>query len=163
MKKIIFGLLISASALSVSAQTFKSFQFSVGPELGIPTGNFNIVYTAAIGATAQADYMVTSDAAITANTGIIEFLGKKITGTNLKYQSVGLIPLLAGVKYYFIPKLYGSAQLGATFSVQSNGKTTFTYAPGIGYKVNDKIDALLKYTGYSGNGGAIGVRVGFTF
>lgn len=163
MKKIIFSLLISASALSASAQKFNNVKFSVGGELGIPTGNFSTVYSAAIGGTAQVDYMITEDAALTANTGIIEFLGKNIKGTNLKYQSAGLIPLLAGVQYYFIPKVYGSAQLGATFSTQSSGGTSFTYAPGIGYKISDKIDALLKYTGYSGNGGAVGIRLGFTF
>jgi len=70
------------------------------------------------------------------------------------------------VQYYFTPKIYGSAQLGESFFTQSGGGSKFTYAPGVGYKVTDKWDVLLKYTGYSGNGsngGTVGVRLGYAF
>ena len=160
MTKTFFALLMIVS-LSASAQ--KNLKFSVGPELAAVTGNLNSAYSLAIGGTAQLDVKIDKDAAITFNTGIIDFIGKKITGTSLKYQSQIFIPLLVGVKYYFIPKVYGSAQLGASFATGNGSKgSTFTYAPGIGYKIDEKIDLLLKYTGLSNNGGTFGIRLGFS-
>ena len=162
MKKLIFGFLILLAA-TANAQKTKKIKFSVGLEIAAVTGNLNIPYSIAIGGTAQLDYMVSSDAAITLNTGLIQLIGRKINNTNLKYRSTTLIPLLVGVKYYFIPKFYGSAQLGTSVSTQTGGGSTFTYIPGVGYKIDEKLDILLKYTGYSGDGGTFGVRLGYSF
>jgi len=163
MKKLILAFLITATALSVNAQKNKNVKFSLGAELGVPTGNLNTLYSIAVGATAQADIKIDKDAALTFNTGVIEYVGKKIKNTNLKYRSEALIPLLVGVKYYFTQMLYGSGQLGTSISTAQNGGSTFTYIPGVGYKFDEKIDLLVKYTGYSGDGGAFGVRLGYTF
>jgi len=163
MKKLLLAFLITATALSVNAQKNKNVKFSLGAELGVPTGNLNTLYSVAVGATAQADIKIDKDAALTFNTGVIEYVGKKIKNTNFKYRSEALIPLLVGVKYYFTPMLYGSGQLGTSISTAQNGGSTFTYIPGVGYKFDEKIDLLVKYTGYSGDGGAFGIRLGYTF
>ncbi len=162
MKKLLLGVLILLAA-TANAQKTKKLKFSVGPEIAAVTGNLNTRYSIAIGATAQMDYTISSDAAVTLNAGLIQLLGRKIANTTTKYQSTTLIPLLVGVKYYFIPKLYGSAQLGTSVSTRTGGGSTFTYVPGIGYKIDEKLDLLLKYTGYSGDGGTFGVRLGFSF
>lgn len=161
MKKLITTLVIIVVALNVNAQ--KNVKFSLGAELGVPTGNLNTIYSVAVGATAQADVKIDTDAALTFNTGIIQYVGKKIKNTNFKYRSEALIPLLVGVKYYFSPMVYGSGQLGTSISTAQNGGSTFTYIPGVGFKFDERIDLLLKYTGYSGDGGAFGVRLGYTF
>lgn len=160
MKHFIFGLFL---LLSVSATAQKNLRFSLGGELGAVTGNLGKIYSLAIGSTGQLDFMVDSDLAITFNSGIIALVGKDIPGTNLKYQSSGLIPLLAGIKYYLTPNLYGSGQLGTSVSTSDNGGSTFTYIPGIGYKFSKRADALLKYTGYSNSGGTFGIRIAYTF
>lgn len=158
MKKMIFGALMMMVAYGASAQ--KTLQFSVGPEFGIATGNLNSAYSVTAGGTLQMDFKAASDLAVTANSGVIVFVGKKVKGTNLKVRSVAAIPLLAGIKYYFTPKVYGSAQLGETFFTSTGGGSNFTYAPGVGFKIDNKLDLLLKYTGYSDAGGAFGVRLG---
>ena len=163
MKKLILAFIITATAISVNAQKNKNVIFSLGAELGVPTGNLNTIYSVAVGATAQADIKIDTDAALTFNTGIIQYVGKKIKNTNFKYRSEALIPLLVGVKYYFTPMVYGSGQLGTSISTQQNGGSTFTYIPGVGFKFDERIDLLVKYTGYSGDGGAFGVRLGYSF
>ena len=163
MKKLILVSIITATVFSVNAQKNKNVKFSLGAELGVPTGILNTVYSVAVGATAQADIMIDKDAALTFNTGIIQYVGKKINNSNFKNRSKALIPLLVGVKYYFSPMVYGSGQLGTSISTQQNGGSTFTYIPGIGFKFNERVDLLVKYTGYSGDGGAFGVRLGYTF
>ena len=163
MKKLIIAFFITATALSANAQKNKNVKFSVGAELGVPTGNLNTVYSLAVGATAQADVKIDKDAAVTFNTGVIQYLGKKVKNTNLRYRSQAFIPLLVGVKYYFTPMVYGSGQLGTSISTAQGGGSTFTYIPGVGFKFDEKIDLLVKYTGYSGDGGAFGVRLGYTF
>ena len=163
MKKIILAFLITVTAFSVNAQKNNNVKFSLGAELGVPTGNLNTLYSVAIGVTAQADIKIDKDVALTFNTGVIQYVGKKIRNTDFKYRSETLIPLLVGIKYYFTPMVYGSGQLGTSISTAQNGGSTFTYIPGVGYKFDEKLDLLVKYTGYSGDGGAFGVRLGYTF
>ena len=163
MKKLILVSIITATVFSVNAQKNKNVKFSLGAELGVPTGNLNTIYSIAVGATAQADVKIDTDAALTFNTGVIQYVGKKIRNSNFKNRSKALIPLLVGVKYYFSPMVYGSGQLGTSISTQQNGGSTFTYIPGVGFKFDERVDLLVKYTGYSGDGGAFGVRLGYTF
>ena len=166
MKKILTALFLVATAFSANAQSGKNVKFSLGAELGVPTGNLNTIYSVAVGATAQADIKIDTDAALTFNTGIIQFVGKHIpnTNTNTKFRSQTFIPLLVGVKYYFTQMVYGSAQLGTSVTPSSAMRgSIFTYIPGIGFKFDERIDLLVKYTGYSDDGGAFGVRLGYTF
>ena len=162
MKKIIIAASIMAVSMSVNAQVNKNLIFSLGGELGAVTGNLNTVYSIAAGATAQADIAIDKDAAITLNAGIIELIGKKVN-SQFKNRSVATIPLLVGVKYYFTPVVYGSGQLGTTVFTNSGGGSRFTYAPGIGFKLDKNIDILVKYTGLSDAGGIFGGRVAYVF
>lgn len=162
MKKIILATLISAAVFSVSAQNSKNLKFSLGGELGVPTGNLNTRYSFAVGATAQADLAIDKDAAITFNAGIVDLTGKKIN-SSVKYNSIATIPLLVGVKYYFTPIVYGSGQLGTTVFTNTGGGSKFTYVPGIGFKIDKNIDLLVKYTGLSDAGGIFGARVAYVF
>ena len=163
MKKIITILLVTVIAVSANAQSGKNVKFSLGGELGAITGNLNATHSIAVGASAQADIAIDTDAAITLNAGIIELIGKKKNSTE-KYRSIAAIPLLVGVKYYFTPVVYGSAQLGTTiFTNSAFGDSKFTYVPGIGFKLDKNIDLLVKYTGLSDAGGIFGARVAYVF
>ncbi len=163
MKKLIIAFFITATSVSVNAQKVTRPTLSLGGELGAATGNLNLYYGLTAGATLQADFAVDKDLAITLNGGVIDFVGKKINN-NIKYNSVAVVPLLAGIKYYFTPIVYGSAQLGSsTFTNGIFKGTKFTYIPGIGFKVDKNLDIVIKYTGYSGDGGAFGARVAYAF
>jgi phosphate-selective porin len=183
MKKVILSLAVIAATISANAQTKVSsspIKISVGVEAVAPFGDFAKTSKFGIGGSIQGDYNVDPTLAITLNAGYIDFLGKDQTITypgvgnvTVKHADFGLIPVLAGIKYSFTPQLYGSAQLGVSFSTEKNGGSNFTYAPGIGYKFSDNFDILAKYTGYSvkssgsGNGSSslntAGVRLAYTF
>jgi hypothetical protein len=163
MRKIIILTLVSLLTISGNAQKNDSkINFNVGVEFGFATGNLNAAYSITYGATAQLEYQVNDKARITANSGIQQFVGKKLAGTSLKNQSNSVIPILVGGKYYLSDNFFGSAQLGVSLFTGKVGATKFTYAPGLGFKINDKVDALVKYTGYSDFGGAFGVRVAYS-
>lgn len=186
MKKLMLSLAVITAAIGANAQsskeTMKPFQFSVGLEAALPLGDFGDGYSFGIGGSVQGDYNVASDLAITANVGYISYSGKTVSfpaivvggvtvfpAQSYKNPTIGIIPLLAGIKYSFTPTFYGSAQIGAAIFTASGGggnETTLAYAPGIGYKFTPNFDALLKYNGYSKNGttnSSVGLRVAYTF
>ena len=162
MKKLILAFVILATASTVNAQSGKNLTFSLGGELGAVTGNLNQRFSIAVGATAQADIKIDTDLAVTLNAGIVELIGRKKNDTE-KFRSVATIPLLVGIKYYFTPVVYGSGQLGTTIYTNKDGGSSFTYVPGIGFKLDKNIDLLVKYTGLSDAGGIFGVRAAYVF
>ncbi len=177
MKKVLLSVAIIAVAFGANAQKKESdespLKFSVGVEAAAPLGDFGKAYSFGIGGTAQADYSVAPEFALTINAGYISYTGKSQTipgfGT-FKVPSQAVIPILAGGKYNFTPQFYGSAQIGVgIFTAGSGGGksvSALAYAPGIGYKFTENLDALVKYTGYSKNSvtnSAIAIRVAYTF
>lgn len=155
-------LIICASTISKAQKNDSKINFNVGAEFGFATGILNSAYSITYGATAQLEYQINDKARITANSGIQQFVGRKLPGTSLKNQSNTLIPILAGGKYYISDNFFGSVQLGVSLFTGKVGATKFTYAPGLGFKINDKVEALVKYTGYSNFGGAFGARVSYS-
>jgi len=162
MKKVflIFAL-TSLSFSGFSQKNDKSTKFSVGGELGLPVGDASLFTSLAIGFSGQLDYNVAEKIDLTLNAGFIKLTGKD------GLEGVSVIPILGGAKYHFSDKVYGSAQLGISitnsYGVSSN---QFTFAPGVGYKISDNLDLLLKYTTISSDGGSvnwIGVRAGYSF
>jgi opacity protein-like surface antigen len=171
-KTILFIAIIGISFASFAQKKEEDVQMlklSVGLEAALPLGDFGKVSTFGIGGTAQADYKVTDDLALNLNAGYISFLPKSITvfGVTSKGKAVGYIPILGGIRYYFSEQVFALAQLGVTIATASGTSTSlFTYAPGIGYKFSDNVDAALKYTGYSKNSinsSTIGLRIAYTF
>jgi hypothetical protein len=173
MKKTILSIAIIGISIASFAQKkqndFQMLKLSVGAEAALPLGDFGKASTFGIGGTAQADYKVTDDLALNINAGYISFLPKSTTvlGTTFKGKAVGYIPILGGIRYYFSENVFALAQLGVTIATASGTSSSlFTYAPGIGYKFSDNVDAALKYTGYSknsNNSSTIGLRIAYTF
>ncbi|MFT3980370.1 MAG: outer membrane beta-barrel protein [Ferruginibacter sp.] len=160
MKKFFFIAALAVASFSVKAQDSKPLSFSVGAEAHLPLGNLADIYSVGFGGSVQADYALDQQLAVTLNAGYLNFSGKDGWG------NTGMIPVLGGIKYTFQGNVYASAQLGASFGTEKNSGTSFTYAPGIGYKFSPNFDALLKYTGWSNDGSstsAIGLRVAYTF
>ncbi len=164
MKNTVITILMMLGSLIANAQknNDSKIDFNVGAELGFATGILNSAYSITYGATAQLEYQINDKTSITGNSGIQQFVGRKLPGTSLKNQSNTLIPILAGGKYYISDNFFGSVQLGLSLFTGKVGATKFTYAPGLGFKINDKVEALVKYTGYSNFGGAFGARVSYS-
>ncbi len=171
MKKVLLSAaLIVTVAFGASAQKSddgSKLKFSAGLEAALPIGDFGEVWSFGIGGSAQVDYNVSEGLDLTLNAGVLSYSGKTVSG--FSFPSITFIPVLAGTKYAFTEKIYGSAQLGLTF-ISSTGSSTsgFTFAPGVGFKFTENLDALVKYTSVSGSNGsgsfgAIGVRVAYTF
>ena len=173
MKKLslICALALASSGLFAQENntTSKKVGFSVGVELASPVGDLKDSHKFGIGGTAQVEYMVAQQVGITLNAGYISYSGKSQTflGTTYKNPALGQIPILAGVRYYFIKDIYVSGQLGVSvFKVKgADSESAFTYAPGIGIKVS-LLDLTLKYMGASKNGSTlsnVGLRVAVNF
>lgn len=165
MKKVFLIAALAVASFSVNAQDeSKKINFSLGAEVALPIGDMGDVYSVGFGGSVQADYNLDETLALTLQAGYLNFSGKKVNG--FKFPSTGIIPVMAGIKYTFGGNVYASAQLGAAFSTEDGGGTSFAYAPGIGYKFSPNFDALLKYNGWSNDGAstsAIGLRVAYTF
>lgn len=175
MKKLLLmSAIILAIVASANAQTTrdKPLLFSIGLEGALPVGEFGDTHSFGIGGTAQGEYKVASDLGITLNAGYITYSGKDYTlpviGT-VEGESFGLIPVLAGVKYYFGKGAYAHGQLGAGFGTDKGDGSNFMYAPGIGYMFAPGFDAEVKYVGISlkgedtGSLNSIGLRLAYNF
>lgn len=171
MKKVFLIAALAAVSFSGFAQDkteAKNLTFSVGLEAAIPFGDFADSYSFGIGGSVQGDYKVADQVAITLNAGYITYAGKSFDlgqGISFKPKALGLIPVLAGVKYHFSDNIYASAQAGLSFASGSGSGSNFTYAPGVGFKFS-QFDILAKFTGISATGGSLnsfGLRAAYNF
>ncbi len=163
MKKLIFVFAIVAfSTFCAKAQDLdnpKASRVSIAANIGLPTtSGLSLAY----GADIQADFGVASSTFITVSGGYEGYSWKGGGG------SFGIIPLLAGAKFFFgeMNKVYGHAQLGYAISTTSGGGGAFAYAPSLGYYVSPNFDIGLKYLAYSKNGstnGSVNLRFAYNF
>ncbi|MEP6584818.1 MAG: outer membrane beta-barrel protein [Ginsengibacter sp.] len=172
MKKLLLAIaVIAISTMTTQAQdnSLKELRFSIGVEPSLPIGDFNDAgYNFGIGGSVQGEYKVADDFGLTLNAGYINYSAKDITvgGVNYNGGSFGIVPVLAGFKYYFSPKVYGHGQLGIGIGTSKGASSEFAYSPGIGFMLSRNFDILLKYLAYSANGGtlgSIGARVAYNF
>lgn len=166
MKKgflVLFIILVSIISLKAQSKKVKPIHnsFSLGAELSVPTGIFSDIYNFGIGASAQVNFFFAQHTSLTIYGSYINYYVKSKYGSG----SEGFIPILGGIEHNFSPTVFGSAQLGYTFYTTVAG-SAFTYAPGIGFRINKKFTALFKYTGkiksaISSN--AAGLRIAYNF
>ena len=144
------ALLVSA-AFSTQAQTTnlanpsgssnynKEFRLSVGPDFGLPISNLSNGYNWSAGGFIQADIPVIQNLYVTASAGyrgIFSKSGSELTG--FTGQDLQTIPLMAGLKYFFVDNLlYVQGQAGATILANKNNALAdksagFTYSPQVG-------------------------------
>lgn len=150
-------------AVSVNAQTKaeKPFKIGVGAMVGLIVGDMSDFYSVALGADLMGEYAVAPSFALTLSAGYVFFAKKSGVSINQDF-----IPVLAGVKFYFSDKLYGSAQAGLSFGTESGSGSAFTFAPGVGYQLSKNFDISLKYqsaTKNSVDASFIGLRAGLNF
>jgi hypothetical protein len=151
-------------SVSVNAQgkDEKPFKIGGGAMIGLPVGDVSNFTSLAYGIDLMGEYTVAPSIALTLSLGYLDFAAK----SGYSGLKMGLVPLLAGAKYNFSDQLYASFQAGLSIGTASNSVSEFTIAPGVGYKISDKFDLMLKYQSASKDGwdtSFLGVRAGINF
>jgi len=95
----------------------------LGAELAIYIGDGGGI---GLGGTARVEYSLNNKMTATATTGFVPFISK---------FSGGIIPLQAGLKYYFQKNIYGLGQAGLHIYTGDGGETKVSLAAGAGYEV----------------------------
>ena len=171
MKKVTLVILICFGCFVLSAQTHLkrsagTSDYSVGLDVGLPTGIANLVYSLGLGLNGQMYKPLTDKFGLTGSVGYQILLGKKFSGSEFKVPTVGLIPLLVGGKYEFTPSLFGMGEIGVAIGVSNATGSNFMYSPSIGYNVSQNVDLSLKYKSIVGSGASVSqlaLRVGYNF
>ncbi len=165
MKKLFLAFIFLLFTLhSVNAQEKESIphvSISLGGEISLPLGLFGDVYSFGVGASAQGNFRIGNNKALTLNAGYINYFIKAIYGKG----NQGYLPVLGGIEFNFSPMIFGSLQSGFTFFSDGGGRA-FTYSPGVGFRISSKFSALLKYVGQSRsaiNSSSVGIRGAYIF
>ncbi|GAA4777666.1 hypothetical protein GCM10023231_00040 [Olivibacter ginsenosidimutans] len=157
------------------AQLGAKNKLSIGPEVALPMGDAADAYQLGYGLSLQGEYQLVQQFNLTASIGYLTFAYKKeikdlLKAVGEKTSSSGSIPLKAGGKYYFSDKLYGGAEIGASFSTAKGGGTAFAYAPAIGINLplanRYGLDVSIRFEGWSKEAATyrfFGLRAAFTF
>ena len=165
MKKILLLAVFAVAAFTVSAQTEGKgkTRFSIGLEAGLPVGDAGDFYSSILGGSVKAEIPVASSLFATISGGYTSLSPKK-EWKDLGVESAGIVPLKAGLKYFFTKNIYGAGEIGAAVGTEKGAETLFAWTPGIGisYPVSDKndVDFGVRYESWSKDGGSID-QIGF--
>lgn len=164
-------LLTAALVIFSVASSFAQGRFSIGAELALPSGDFGDAVGTGFGASVRYEAPINDNLSWMATAGFITF-GKKDIGGGVDV-SASLIPINAGLKYYFTESFngfYAGAELGINLvkvkaefdgDSQSASETEFGFAPQIGYHLA-KFDFAVRYAIVS-DADYIGLRAAYVF
>ncbi|RYY30320.1 MAG: hypothetical protein EOP41_00840 [Sphingobacteriaceae bacterium] len=171
-------MLIVALSTQTQAQTVykaktsrdskSTFRMGLGLEGAYPTKDFSNFM---LGGTVRLQYDLANNLSLTLTPGYYHFFDKsgygQVTDKGTYFNSgLDMIPVKLGVKSFFAPNFYLSAEAGAGFELNHAQQTKLILAPGIGFASNSGIDLGLRYENFSGNNssyGLIGLRVAYGF
>ena len=165
MKKLLLiATFVVAGLMGAKAQDGSGFHFGAGLSLGLPIGDFGDTHSFGIGVEAQGEYMFSEKFSGVINSGYTSFFGKDVDvpgfGT-VEVESVGLIPILAGIRVYPAPQFFIGARAGLSILTGGGESTSgFGYRPEIGYN-GGPIQIALSYNGFSKDGETIS-HIGLT-
>jgi len=186
MKKSINYLVIAIVTIAVfftshaKAQTTDkgTWRLGFGLESGVETeNNVEKISNLELGGTVRLQYGLSKKIALTLTSGYYNFLGNTIPGEDIKFQSLGIIPVKIGAKVFFIHHLYFGAEVGEGFETKAYGiaqnqdevdygkKTKFIYSPSIGW-ANNSWDIGLRYESFTGDDygyGLVALRLAYGF
>jgi hypothetical protein len=160
-KLLASAVAVVALFFSINVNAQSAPKFGIGLNVGVPT---TTGYSLAIGGDLRYQFDIDKQLSVPITAGYMNFSLKDTYGGG----SFGMIPVKAGLKYFFNDTgagAYGLAEAGAGFSTASGGSTSFVYSPAIGYAWSNGLDLGAKYEGYSNNGnfGWAGIRLAYGF
>jgi hypothetical protein len=143
------------------------WMISIGADAGLPTGNLTIGSNFVLGGTARLQYGISNSLAATLTSGADHFFSKEIPGTNVRYNSFGVIPIKAGLKQFFTPSFYLGLEAGVAFEQVDSGhaNTKFLVSPAVGWG-SKHWDVGIRYDNYSGQNdpyGFVAIRIAYGF
>ena len=140
---ILSALLVSYTLASKAqdATTHKDnpqeWRISVGPDAGVPVGQFSNAYNWNFGGSAQVDIPILHKLYVTVNAGYEDFFVKK-NQADVTQRNLQLVPVKAGFKWFFVGNLlYVQGQAGVAFvgnksDLDADNSAIFDYAPQVG-------------------------------
>ena len=163
---------------SVKAQSIipAKLRFGIGVDGGLVTGDAHDFSKIMLGGTGRLQYGLTNNFAVTLTSGYYNFFGRSYDAAGDKAQSLGMVPIKAGVKAFFSKNIYvaGEAGIGIetktflpqgvdeSYGVKNN---KLILSPGLGY-ASKSWDVGVRYENYSGqsvNYGVVALRVAYGF
>jgi hypothetical protein len=170
LSKLIAAAFVATMLLlttNANAQTTpaNALRFNIGLEVADPTGNARLGSHFILGGTARFQYGLTNNLAVTLTSGAFHFLAIDRPGTNMKYDSYGVIPIKAGLKEFFLPHIYVGLEAGAGLEITDSGwgQKKLDISPAVGYgskhwDVGVHYDSL---TGENNTYGVLGLRIAY--
>lgn len=157
MKSLVLAVLVAFSFFGF-ANAQGNMAVGAGLVVSLPMGDFGDAANTGFGGTAAFELGFTPQLVGVGNIGYIMW------GTDAEDFDFSAVPVLAGVKYYFMPGVgfYGLGQIGLTFlsastpsfnfgsfevESQSETSTEFTFNIGAGYEVPVSPTVSLDFTG----------------
>ncbi len=164
---------------SVKAQSIipAKLRFGIGVDGGLVTGNAHDFSNLMLGGDGRLQYGLNNNLALTLTAGYYNFFGKNEgLSTSEKFQSLGMVPIKAGIKAFISKNVYVAGEVGAgietkTFLYQgqdeafANKDTKLILSPAIGY-ASKSWDVGVRYENFSGqsnNYGIVALRVAYGF
>ncbi|GGH22508.1 hypothetical protein [Mucilaginibacter phyllosphaerae] len=172
---------------SARAQTVNPYQaqFSIGVNLGLPTGKLSDTHTIAFGGYLQQTIPLVKTLHLTLNAGYTKFKGESnvnSTVTNqliIDYPDIDMLAAKAGLRYFLTPQIYLQADAGIALVLNSpqtsyDAAKAFIYSPRAGVQLpvssRSVIDLGLSYEAtnhyggtYRGNVNSLGIYAAFGF
>jgi hypothetical protein len=159
------------TATNVNAQTTpaKAWVIGIGVEEGVPIGNYALGTTSTLGGTIRLQYGLSNSVAITITSGAHHFFSKvdPSSSSGARYDSFGVIPAKAGLKWFFVHGLYIGAESGVGFEETDagGGPKRFLLSPNGGWAnkhwdVGIHYDYLSAKTNYDG---LVALRLAYGF
>jgi len=171
IKSLAVALLVATLFIpdQTKAQTTpaNAWRLGIGLDAGVPTGSATIGANFILGGNARLQYGVSNNFALTLTAGADHFFTKMIPSTDQRYQSYGVIPVKAGIKWFFVPGIYFGAEAGIAEEASSSkyGPARFDWSPGLGW-AGTHWDIGARYENFSGSGtnyGMVALRVAYGF
>jgi len=154
---------------TVKAQTTpaNALRMSIGVDAGLPTGNLTIGSNFVLGGTIHLQYGITNNFDVSLASGADHFFSKINPATGTKFDSFGIIPVKAGVKWFFVPSFYVAGEGGVAVEETDSGagNTKMLLSPELGW-ANTHWDVGVRYDHFSGQSdpyGFVAVRVAYCF
>ena len=140
----LISLSFAAKAQTTTQSTSTSSNgiiYSVGVDGGFSAGSFKATNKWDLGGSVQADIPVANQFFLDINAGYVNFYGKNnVYGSGTQATAVQLLPVKAGLKYFFLGDVYVQADAGIGFALNKSDldyqrTAAFLYTPQIGVKL----------------------------
>ncbi|RWY53935.1 hypothetical protein [Mucilaginibacter gilvus] len=134
MKKLL-TLIFTIACLYAKAQTtegesYSSKALTIGPEFNATVKS---IYKYGYGAAAKVEWPITSEAEVTLSAAYNRYFYKNSDGYSSAWPPAVFIPVKLGSRFFFVDKVYGDLDLGASIGTNYDKQAAFIYEFGVGY------------------------------